>query len=408
MFIRSNKFKISATAAALIALFSVSSLQSIGNTDYDKDSPNYFIYLDLGGSTTEAEFIAASIPASIACYFRSVGDASYQNKFLSDGAAYYNNFDQQKCESDAGILSALPKNPNDPPKVIAQATRGSASEPIVYRLWGAIAGTDSKDRTDPYYAQPTEPFTAVMKLFPNGSGEFGKMQLKTQDDSLYINLSENDASVMFLDNSTTNLVFLRALVSSGRLPNGTSRYYVGRYTQTGGTNSDIIFSTDKQSNVIVRSDPQLSMPKCYKLGTNRASIDSGSTGIEFLMYDASTGERIKNMNAYANALLTGGSSPYTISSGEGILRQDQNGTLVDGATYTVTVNGIPRSVKLKAYGKQKVLPSFNASTDSECSPLLNFLTQNAATLTVAAPPAADWSSAVDWPSQTPPANPRPL
>lgn len=402
-----NKF--SAAAAALIALCAAPLIQSIGNTDYDKDSPGYLIYLDLGGgSSTEAEFIAATVPASFACYFRSVGDASYQNKFLSDGGAYYNNFDQLKCESDAGILSAIPKNPNDPPKVIAEATRASANDPIVYRMWGRIAGTDSTDMVDPYYARPTDAFNAVMKLFPNGSGEFGKMQLKTQDDSLYINLIGNDASVKFIDGSVTNYVFLRVLPGSGTLTNGTSRYSVGRYTLTGTRTSDILFATDKQNNTIVRSDPAITTPKCYKLGTNFANIDSGSTGKEYLMYNAATGARIKTMDTYANGILTGGAQPYTISSSGGSLRQDGFNTLVDGSTYTLTANGIATSVKLKAYVKQKTLSPFNANTDSDCSPLLTFLTQNASTLNVTDPPASDWTGATNWPSQTPPANPRPL
>lgn len=409
MNIKIKSIGLYSVAVVLIAAFAVPLLHSTGNTDYDKDAPGYLVYLDLGGgSSTEAEFISASIPAAFACYFRSVGDAAYQNQFLSDGGTYYKNYDQQKCETDAGILSAVPKNPNDSPKIIAQATRASASEPIVYRMWASIAGTDSNDMTDPYFGAPTEVFRAVMKLFPNGSGEFGKMQIKTQDDSVYINLSGNDASVKFPDGSVINYVFLRALAGSGTLANGTSRYAVGRYTQTGTTNSDIIFATDKLSNIIVRADPALTAPKCFKLGTNLANIDAGSIGNGYLMYDATTGARIKTMNIYANGVLTDGAHSYTISSSGGILRQDGSNTLVDGSTYTLTANGNSTSVKLKAYSKRKVLLSFNASSDSDCSPLLSFLTQNASTLSVTAPPSTDWTGTTDWPSLTLPSNPRPL
>lgn len=410
--------KIFSFGLCAIAIAAAPSIYSLTESELSTDTPKYFVYVTLDdNSFQEAEFISAVIPTSIFCYFRSVADQTLQNKFLSDGAGYRTTFDQYKCEDDSGILSALPKNPAIPPEVIAKATRVSADDPIVYKIWMKVAATDNNDKDNPYYASEYESGDySVMKLFPNGAGQFGKMQVKGSNN-FSMNLLGNEASVVFDDTSNnvnvTETIFLRSIVEDGLLNDGSSRYYAGRLKsvvkQSGAIRKDVAFVTDKETNTIVRSDIALGNPaRCYKLGKNLQTVFDRSQPNGFLLYQASTGSRIKNMISYGGYdIKTNGTVISTVPIGGGLIF---NSSLQEGITYQLTNGQTTEDIKVKAYRRNINLQQVAAAeNDSLCNPLFAKLTANVSTLVAVEPPAADWSSVIEFPSALNiPANPKPL
>jgi len=391
-----------------VAIAAAPSIYSLTESELSTDTPKYRVYVNLDdNSAQEAEFIAAVIPASFSCYFRSVADQALQNQFLSDGAAYITTFDQYKCEADPGILSALPKNPASPPEVIAKATRTSAEDPIVYKLWMKLSATDNEAKDDPYYASVYENGDyAVMKLFPNGTGEYGKLQIKGANGSFSLNLLGNEASVIFDDTNNglevKNEIFLKAIVDDATLSDGSPRYHAGRVKtvvkQSGDVQVDVAFVTDKETNSIVRYDVGLGTPaRCYKLGKNLQSVFDKSQPKGFLLYQASSGTRIKNMISYGGYEIKSAGTPIaTVPIGGGLIF---NNSLQEDTTYQLTDGQNSEDIKAKAYRRSINLQQVaDAENDNLCSPLFAKLNANVSTLVAVEPPAADWTSVIEFPS----------